>query len=212
TANFNPNLTERENRSDQMDQIDDFEGMVKEKQVEAATAILKAWMKCNETFKVPFDDGVALFANIPDDGRHVNTSVKCLVDCTIRETGLMTDDDRLDSAKYLAKISELRFNYLDYKEDETKLQILEAIYKTSVGFAENCYSMEDPHGNMDEFLRKTCFDLIKAYKESVNHCEGLKDPKDDKCATSWMILRCIMKKNREQSFQSPFYPVRLNEF
>lgn len=68
-----------------------FEYLLNEQYEKTSTEIANAWLKCNETHSVPFDESIEMFQNPPrGDERYFNRAAKCLVDCTMRETGIVS--------------------------------------------------------------------------------------------------------------------------
>lgn len=54
--------------------------------------IVETWSKCSNVFLVPYDEARVIFLNPPldDDQRHVSRNAKCLVDCVLRKTGVVS--------------------------------------------------------------------------------------------------------------------------
>lgn len=69
-----------------------FGSVLGEQYDKRAKEITDAWQTCNETYNVPFYEGIDLFQNPPwsDDRSRVDRMVKCLVDCTLRATGVVS--------------------------------------------------------------------------------------------------------------------------
>ncbi|XP_037029884.1 uncharacterized protein LOC119069826 [Bradysia coprophila] len=179
--------------------------------------IVRSWMQCRKVFALPLNESMDIFENPPvGDERYVKRTAKCLADCTMRKDGVMSDDG-LDEAKYIVQIMQLRYNYTTFdimkKSSEEKEKIWDTISKrasllTSYEMRPNDLYRHFKCRNMSPF-RNHCYDLIRSYVQAVRNCKNLKDPKDDDCETSWMIMRCIMEENRKRSFDGPFYPIRL---
>ncbi|KAJ6648198.1 hypothetical protein Bhyg_03424 [Pseudolycoriella hygida] len=192
----------------------DFEKKLSQQYDEAAGKILKAWLRCNRSLKVPFDEAIDLFQNPPwGDERYVPYKAKCLVDCTLRSLKVMTEEG-FDAELYHIQIKQLRLNYTTFEANEEEQKILGEMHKRAMRFSRNCYSVGNPsktNMSLDEFEHQKCFELIKIYAHSAIECENVQDPKGDKCETSWMLMKCIIIRNRYRSFNSPFYPIMLDQ-
>ncbi|KAG4065158.1 hypothetical protein HA402_007555 [Bradysia odoriphaga] len=157
--------------------------------------IFDALKACNETWSVPRDEAIELFENPPPGLlRLTNKPAKCLIDCVIRKTGVMTDAG-FQVDQYMLQFKQLRLNYTSYnlnsKPRAEKEEVLAAIKKFAEGNPKN-------------------YEMIEAYEWAANECKGRKDPDDDNCQTSWLIARCIINRAREKHFNAPFYPADLS--
>lgn len=66
-----------------------YESMLQKHQIE--TEILNAFYKCNQTYLVPFHASLELFQNPPFGiMRMTEENAKCLMDCTMREMGVVS--------------------------------------------------------------------------------------------------------------------------
>ncbi|KAJ6624462.1 hypothetical protein Bhyg_16574 [Pseudolycoriella hygida] len=150
---------------------------------EVARTIVKAWLKCNETFVIPFEDGIDLFQNPPwGEERIASYEAKCLVDCTLRETGVMSDNG-FSMKKYYTQIKHLSLNYENLKLNKAQLRVLDEMYKKLMRFSNNCYFMGDPNKQSDsnpvQLRRSVCQNLVQAYEKSALVCKDVQDPDDD---------------------------------
>ncbi|XP_037031503.1 uncharacterized protein LOC119071009 [Bradysia coprophila] len=149
-----------------------------------ANSINATWLKCNEIFSKP-EYQVDMFSSTA-----VGTNTrKCLVDCTLRLMGVVTNDD-LDTSVYIDIINQLRDNY-------TSFDIAD----------EDCYTLdEDNPWKLEEVYPDMCHILFVANADA-EHCVNLKDPHGDLCQSSWMKLSCLMRRHRQKFKRSPFYPI-----
>nr|AWC08440.1 odorant-binding protein 29 [Bradysia odoriphaga] len=189
---------------------------------ERAKEITNAWEECNETYNVPLHEGIDLFQNPPwGEERYVDRMSKCLVDCTLRKTGVVTDCG-LDEAEYMKQIKQLRFNYTSFnvndESDNDKRKIWETIENRANSLPPLCYYVFSSDSFYTQIQHRIptlnyqnrCYKLIQSYSKAARKCKDLKDPQGDDCETSWMIMRCIMDENRGQFYNSPFYPIKIN--
>lgn len=141
-----------------------------------AAKIVNKWLKCNKTFPVPYNEGRGIFHyDVWSDKQYVSQTVKCFVDCTLRESRVVskvinvtpqhriglfngsfyckqiTDAGRLDETEYMSQIKQLRFNYtlfdINTLSVEEKQQIWETVYKEANNYPRNCYAAA-PLGNL----------------------------------------------------------------
>ncbi|XP_037030956.1 uncharacterized protein LOC119070631 [Bradysia coprophila] len=172
-----------------------FDYLLNEQYEKTSTEIADAWLKCNETYSVPFDEGIDMFQNPPrGDERYMRREAKCLVDCTMRNTGVMTDEG-FQVEQYMRHVKQLRFNYTSFDIDKrpagAKRDMLATIWKRSSG----CGS----------------YGTILNYSWAARQCSDVRDPEGDNCETAWLIMRCMMNRKRERLYNSPFFPVLLKE-
>ncbi|KAG4067007.1 hypothetical protein HA402_012353 [Bradysia odoriphaga] len=201
-------------RDDQNFSIANFESDLNRQYNESVARIIVPWLNCSlhiQGFDVP---AVDLFSN--DRHRKVQSASKkrkCLLDCTLRRIGVMTDAG-LNETEYMLQIRQLRFNYTTFdineKSNETKQKILDTILQQTLRRAEldNCHSINSQRFSENPRLyRSICYDLVESYALAASNCKNVKDPKGDRCETSWMILQCMNEDHRKRSFIGPFYPV-----
>ncbi|KAG4076327.1 hypothetical protein HA402_005770 [Bradysia odoriphaga] len=171
-----------------------------------------SWQTCNRTYSVPGREGFDMFENVQTTEmlKYVNRTHKCLVDCTMREMGVVTDDG-LNVAEYMLQIKILRLNYTLFdrneKSTETRQIISDVINNQTIRFLahDSCWRLANqtvPHTDSN-----VCYELIKSYEKAANKCKDVEDSNGDSCETSFMILRCMNEDHRRRLFNSPFYPI-----
>jgi hypothetical protein len=175
----------------------DFEYGLFDQYIERRVAIVTAWLECRKTFRTR-NQNTLIFRSANWDG--VTNTAKCLVDCTMRNTGVMTDKG-FDEDQYMRHIKQLRYNYTSFdinsKPLEEKAQILHSMAKLAT-------QLEKYEQNGSAGSRYNA--LIQSYADAAHNCKGLKDVNEDNCETSFMIMRCIAEKLKKDAFTAPFYP------
>ncbi|XP_037029870.1 uncharacterized protein LOC119069814 isoform X2 [Bradysia coprophila] len=212
---------------------DTFGNLQKATFITLATKLVTRWLKCNQTFPVPYNEGRGIFRyDVWSDKHNVNQQVKCFVDCMLREARVILDNDgSLDVVEYTSQIKQLRFNYTIFDINNLsmgdKQQIWDTVYSQANDYPRNCYAVDSfgnefydhsKFGSIKDHVSPTkvniadnCYNLILSYAQAARKCKNVKDPNGNRCETSWMIMRCIMKENRERSFLGPFYPIDLKD-
>lgn len=166
-----------------------FEFLLNEQYEKTSTEITNAWLKCNETYKVPFDEAIDIFQNPPrGDERFMSREAKCLVDCTMRNTGVVSgklkvsstarmrffyhfsilfnqlSDDGFNVPQYMTHVKQLRFNYTSFdinnRPQDSKREMLMTIWKRSSG----CGS----------------YATILNYSWAARQCSDVRDPNGDR--------------------------------
>ncbi|XP_037029872.1 uncharacterized protein LOC119069815 [Bradysia coprophila] len=165
-------------RDDQNFSVANFESDLNQQYNESVARIIVPWLNCSlniQGFDVP---AVDLFSN--DRHRKVQPASrkrKCLLDCTLRRMGVMTDAG-LDETEYMVQIKQLRFNYTSFdineKSNETKQKILDTILKQTLSRAklDNCHSNNSQRfADNPSLYRSICYDLIESYALAARNCD-----------------------------------------
>ncbi|XP_037031501.1 uncharacterized protein LOC119071007 [Bradysia coprophila] len=175
--------------------------------------INETWLQCNETYAVSgFKNRVDLFSNAPTNEVDpiVNNTRRCLVDCTLRKMGVMTDDG-LNKTAYMAQIKQLRFNYTSFDITKKPIRTQQKIYEVINAQVPYLIAKDYCYGTGPwlevKDLHHMCNQLIYSYEMAAYECRDIIDPTGDNCETSWMIMGCMIESHRRRSFESPFYPI-----
>lgn len=192
----------------------DFEYELAQQFTARKIAIYKSWTACKKVFTdVPDKDTSDIFQNpLSGNERDVTDKAKCLVDCIMNKTGVMSEKG-FDVDKYMEHIKQLRYNYTTFdinsKSIDEKDKLLDTISRRAImlpSYRPNVQSYailckrKSPHPNL-------CNDLIESYALAARECKKLENRSKNTCEASFTLMRCIMEENRSRSFNGPFYPV-----
>ncbi|XP_037036586.1 uncharacterized protein LOC119074528 isoform X2 [Bradysia coprophila] len=191
--------------------MEEFESGLKRRYLETSATIVDAWRKCNETYHVPSNESYDMFIN-PTWGveRALSKDAKCLIDCTMRKMGVMTDEG-FQWSEYIDQIKKLRFVYTTFnindKPDETRMQMWNAVFRQALEYSyRKCYINANFDEGSDSLDRHYCYGLAMSYYQAVKVCKDIRHAEGDSCETSLMIMKCIISDNRRRSYDVPFYP------
>ncbi|KAG4076409.1 hypothetical protein HA402_005852 [Bradysia odoriphaga] len=190
--------------------MDEFEIGLKRRYLETSASVVDAWRQCNATYHVPSNESFDMFIN-PTWGieRRLSKNAKCLIDCTMRKMGVMTDDG-FQWSEYVDQIKKLRFVYTTFnindKPEETRRLMWNAVFRKALEYSyRKCYINAD-FKESDSLDRHYCYGLAMSYYQAAKACMDVRHAEGDSCETSSMIMNCIISDNRRRSYDVPFYP------
>ncbi|XP_037036425.1 uncharacterized protein LOC119074408 [Bradysia coprophila] len=204
---FYKSLVTKETFRDRMYFSTYFEHLLKEQFFQTQSVIVNAWKECSEHFYITdADDAIDIFKN-PPLAKNVKSHKKCLYNCIMNRTGVMTDDG-FQEGLYMKTIRQLRLNYtsfnIDEKRGETKLKILKTVKRLAKGL--NRFTMCSTRNSKSN--RDDSEYLLESYARAAHKCKQVEYPEVlDRCEDSWNLMNCIIAQNQQRNFDSPFYPL-----
>ncbi|XP_037031502.1 uncharacterized protein LOC119071008 [Bradysia coprophila] len=161
------------------------------------------WLQCNETFNV--------LRSQQRLDPHMSSTRKCLVDCTLRTMGMITDNAP-DDDQYMLYMKQLRLNYttntsdMNKKSKDSKKSIFDPLnHQLPHGVRNGTCRAVVGVSNTDVPFSDLCQVLIESYSLAASKCNDLQSPYGDNCDTSWMIMSCMIRRHRGKLYKSPFY-------
>ncbi|KAJ6635565.1 Actin-5, muscle-specific, partial [Pseudolycoriella hygida] len=199
----------------------DFESHLNEHYNEQSRTIRAVWNKCSENFPgVQNLDKIYLFQKANYSTKlFANEDVKCFISCMMRELGVVTRENNLDTKTYLRQIKKLRRSFVSFDIDTLDTNAtnrLNAAYeKLALQFDGVCYrtvptdiELRKSALRPNQFRIHMCVELLTSYESAAVRCsEPVSKSKSlTICQRHWAIANCVMNRQLEDSYDGPFYP------